>query len=534
MRLSQTTRLLTAGLLALLGTAPLSQAGPQVPPPQFENAAQRATQLRQALAQIPAMVQELAQQRGGLAGLAYGVVIDGEPVLLGQLGHRDVASSAPVTADSVFRIASMTKSFTSLAVLKLRDAGRLNLDDPVARFVPELAGWAKPTADAGPLTIRQLLAHAGGLAEDNPYGERLIGISAKDLSAWMKQGISFSTVPGSEFEYSNLGFVLLGQVVSQASGRPYQRYITEEILRPLGMNSSYWNSAAVPKEHLALGHRKAPPGPQKFVAVPMVQDGEAGGAMGGLMLSSNDLARYIAFMLAAYPARNDAETGPVSRRTLREMQSGLGAPAITVSRPPVPGAPLGGQASSYGFGLNVVDDCRSGRMVSHGGGLPGYVSRMVWLPDRGVGVFALLNQSNASAGAVTRLLLQVLQDSGALKPRVPTASTQLMQMVRASSELIADWSDVRAQALAADALFLDTPLASRRTEITALREGLGACKPGAVKAETALRGSYRLECEKGSLDVSLTLSPTETPKIQSLDLSKDKPPRPADPACKFD
>ena len=281
--------------------------------------AERKQKLLQALPRIETLMSDQIKEMG-IPGLAYGIVIDDEVVLAKGLGLRDVTTGAPVDADTVFRIASMTKSFTALAILKLRDAGKLSLDDPVGRYVPEVGTWQLPTNDSGPITIRHLLSHTAGLPEDNPQGDRVLDMTPEGFSAWLKAGIPFASATGSEFEYSNLGFMILGSVVTRVSGRPFQTYVTEEILLPLGMRSTYWSLAAVPKDRLAHGYRKDK---ESLVAEPMLEDG-AGAAMGGLMTSSRDLARYVAMMLSAYPARDELERAPALRRTLREMRGGYG------------------------------------------------------------------------------------------------------------------------------------------------------------------------------------------------------------------
>ncbi len=435
------------------------------------------------------------------------------------LGLRDVASGTPVDVDTVFRIASMTKSFTALAILKLRDAGKLSLDDPVARYVPEVGTWQLPTSDSGPITIRHLLSHTAGLPEDNPLGDRVLDMTPEGLSAWLKAGIPFASATGSEFEYSNLGFMILGSVVTRVSGRQFQEYVTEAILLPLGMKSTYWSLAAVPKERLAIGYRKDK---DSWIAEPMLEDG-AGAAMGGLLTSSRDLARYIATMLSAFPARDEPERVPALRRTLREMQAGSGLPGVAVIRQ-LPGGPLIGRGSSYGYGLFSVRDCNWGREVQHGGGLPGFGSDMRWLPDHGVGILVLANLTYADASALTRAAMTLLQNTGALKPRQATPSPTLVRMARATTDLILDWSDERARTIAADNLFLDESLDERKALIAGLREGLGTCRFGQLDAENALRGKFRVDCDNGWLNVTMTLAPLQPPRVQFLEVSAGRPP----------
>jgi CubicO group peptidase (beta-lactamase class C family) len=495
-------------------------AGVDLPPARFEDP-DRVQKLVQALPQIEVMMRDRMTEMH-IPGLSYGVIIDGELVMNRGIGVRDVASGAPVDADTVFRIASMSKSFTGLAILKLRDMGKLSLDDPVERYVPELRAWQPPTQDAGPITIRQLLSHTGGLPEDNPFGDRLLDLSPGDFSVWLSNGVPFSNAPGTTFEYSNLGFMLLGKVVTQASGRPFQVFISDEIFKPLGMNSTYWSPSAVRKEHLAYGYRW---NKDSWSLEPMLEDG-VGGAMGGVMTTPRDLSRFIAMMLAAYPPRDDAERAPALRRTLREMQSGLGPPGISVSRP-IPGGALIGRAREYGFGLLVIEDCAWGREIQHSGGLPGFGSHMRWLPDRGVGVVVMANLTYAGTWQLARQAVQLLDSTGALKPRAAVASPNLIRAANAVTDLILDWSDEHAGAIAAANLFLDQPMEERRNELASLRSGLGACKQGGIKPENALRGSYRIDCEHGWLDVSLTLAPTQPVRVQHLDVSAGRPASPA-------
>ncbi len=509
--------ILLAFVVAAIALTPtVVQADSSVPPGRFTDA-QRKQRLMQALPQIETLMSDRMRDFN-LPGLAYGVVIDDEVVLTKGLGLRDVAAGARVDTTTVFRIASMTKSFTALAILKLRDGGKLRLEDPVDLYLPELRKWTLPTKDSAPITIRQLLGHTAGLPEDNPQGDRMLDITPEALSAWVGSGVPFSSAPGSGFEYSNLGFMLLGSVVTKVSGRPFQQYITEEILMPLGMSSSYWSASKVAADRLAKGYRNEK---EAWAEERLLEDG-AGAAMGGLMTSADDLGRFVAMMLSAYPPRDDRERAPVARRTLREMQNGLGYPSVLVVRE-LPGAPLVARGGSYGYGLFAIDDCTWGREVSHSGGLPGFGSHMRWLPDRGVGVFAMANLTYANATSLTRAAMTALYGTGALKSRAAVPSPELVRMTEAVTDLLVDWKDDRARAIAADNLFLDESLEERRSSIAKLRSGLGSCKRGQLDAENALRGKFRIDCEAGWLNVELTLAPVQPPRVQFLEVSAGRP-----------
>ena len=166
-------RLVTAIALVVPACAP-SDAAParagDYAPARFADP-DRIGKLRTALPAIDSIFRTFATSNH-VPGIAYGVIIDGQLAHRGVAGLRNIADNAPVDSASVFRIASMTKSFTALAILKLRDEGKLALDDLAAKYVPELAGLTYPTTDSPHLTIRHLLSHSEGFPEDNPWGDR--------------------------------------------------------------------------------------------------------------------------------------------------------------------------------------------------------------------------------------------------------------------------------------------------------------------------------------------------------------------------
>jgi CubicO group peptidase (beta-lactamase class C family) len=532
--LSFSARRLACALAMATLMTPAARAAGEVPAATFADP-QRRAKLMAALPRIEAEIAANHTADGKSPGLSYAIVIDGDVVLLRGLGLRTAADPASaVQADTVFRIASMSKSFTALAVLMLRDEGKLMLDDPVARHVPQLRHWKLPTADAAPITIRHLLAHMGGLPEDNPQGDYTLNTTPQQLSDWLAGGVPFSTASGSAFEYSNLGFVILGRVVTEVAGQPYQTFVRDRILRPLGMQATRYDPAAVPANQLAHGHRRSG---NEWVDVPLLGDGE-GGAMGGLLTTAPDLARYVAFMMSAWPARDEPERGPARRSTLREMQAGQGHPELQTQRP-LPGAAVGAVALSYGFGLRSAVECGMGRVISHGGGLPGFGSVMRWLPDHGVGLLAMGNSTYYGAGALSRSMLRNLKSTGALLPRVASASPQLQAVAaQVAASLMSPSSSLSPSspsspsastppAWAADNLEPDEPWAERRAAFAGLQTPRGACKVGALLAENALRGRQRLQCEQGWIDITLTLAPTRPARVQELSFEAGSPLQPA-------
>ena len=455
------------------------------------------------------------QARARAPAVAWGVVVDGALVHEGAVGTREAgADAAAVDGDTVFRIASMTKSFTTLAILRLRDEGRLSLDDKVARYLPELAALPYPTLDSPELTIRLLLTHSAGLPEDNPWGDRQLAVSDAAMRVSLRRGIPFSNAPGVAFEYSNYGFAILGQVVSRVSGERYRDYVDAHVLRPLGMTSTRWEAAAVPAARLAHGYRREG---EAWIEERPLADG-AFGAMGGLYSSVHDLARYVSFFLSAWPPRDDEDRGPVRRSSLREMQQAARPYRALATRSSVE-EPLRLSAGGYGYGLGATQTCRFRSSVAHSGGLPGYGSQMRWLPEHGVGIVALANLTYGAPSAAVGEALEAMARTGALQPRVVQPSPELESARDSVLRLLAAWDDAVYEGLAADNLSLDRPAAERARQLAQLRQAHGACRAdGPVEAENALRGASWLACERGRVRLELTLAPTEPPRVQHLEL----------------
>jgi len=272
------TRLILAALASAVLALPASAQGPD-----------RAAAFAPAFPDVDRAFTDYARE-AHVPGMAWGVIVDGRLVHAGTFGVQDTGTQAPVTADTVFRIASMTKSFTAAAILSLRDAGTLALDDPAEHYVPELKDLVYPTSDSPRITIRHLLTHAAGFPEDNPWGDQQLALSDEQMAALMRQGIPFSNPPGLAYEYSNFGFAILGRIVARASGMPYRDYVRARLLEPLGLSSTTLDAPAVPAARLARGYRWED---QRWKEEPPLPDG-AFGAMGGMLTSLRDLSGYVA------------------------------------------------------------------------------------------------------------------------------------------------------------------------------------------------------------------------------------------------
>src|SRR4051812_43573324 len=442
------TAFVTALLTAIV-SAQTQDASVKAPPAQFTDA-QRRAKLEAAFPEIDRIFQQFTEQ-AHVPGASWGIVVDGDLAHSGVAGLRDVASKAPVERDTVFRIASMTKSFTAMAILKLRDDGKLSLDDPAERYVPELANLVYPSSDSPKITIRHLLSHAEGFPEDNPWGDRQLADTDAQLSDMLRRGIPFSNAPGLVYEYSNLGFAILGRIVTNVSKVPYTEYVNANILQPLGMGSTTLEPATVAKGRLVHGYRWEN---ERWKDEPLLANGSFG-SMGGMLTSVRDLSRYVAMFLSAWPPHDGPETAPIKRASLREMQHLWSPAGLSVTRDRTTGS-IQATSGGYAYGLRVGQNCAFKTIVSHTGGLPGFGSIMIWLPDYGVGLVAFGNLTYTGWTGAATSALEAFVKTADRHPRQPAPSPALIEARDKVSRLIVKWDDRLADSIAAENLFLDT------------------------------------------------------------------------------
>ncbi|MDO9364424.1 MAG: serine hydrolase domain-containing protein [Sphingopyxis sp.] len=442
-------------------------------------------------------------------GMVYGVVKDGKLAYVKGIGVQNLDDKRPVDADSLFRIASMTKAFTALSILQLRDQGKLRLDDLAEHYVPEMKGWTYPTQDSPRIRVRDLLHHVAGFVTDDPWGDRQQVLPQAEFTKMIAAGVTFSRAPQSSHEYSNFGYALLGRIVANASGMPYTAYVQQTILTPLGMTSSGYDATKAPKAHYAIGYRWEN---ERWTAEPEMIDG-AFNAMGGLQVSANDYAKWVAFLLSAWPARDAADNGPVKRATVREIAQGLNFTAV-VNRNGASGAKL---SSAYGMGWRVAQDCDLGLTLAHGGGYPGYGSHVMLMPDKGVGVFALANRTYAGPSAPAWDTAVAMDKAGLLESRTIPASRAIEDMFAATRAAYAAGNLKPLDGILAMNFLLDRSAENWSAELAKLKAEVGACPTAEPLAPTgALSTAFRLNCDKGHLDGMLLLAPTDPVTIQSL------------------
>ena len=195
-----------------------------------------------------------------IPGMVWGIVQDGRLVHVKGAGVQDIETKRPVTADTLFRIASMTKAFTALSILQLRDDGKLALDAPVETYVPELRGWKYPTDDSPKIRVRELLTHTAGFVTDDPWGDRQTPLPEDDFTRLLRDGVPFTRPPAMAMEYSNLGYALLGRIIANVAGQPYKDVVQRLLLAPLGMTVNRVRrrrgAGRAPRPWLSLGRQR--------------------------------------------------------------------------------------------------------------------------------------------------------------------------------------------------------------------------------------------------------------------------------------
>ena len=450
-----------------------------------------------------------------LPGLAYGVIAGGELVLSGAFGYADLASDTRADTHTQFRIASMSKSFTALAILQLRDAGKLRLDEPVDTYLPEFSRTTSLTTDASSITVRHLLIHAAGFPEDNPWGDRQLDATDDELIEMVEAGISLSNAPGVTYEYSNLGFALLGQIVQRVSGLPFTAYMQQHVFDPLGMDSTVWDYDDAARGRLALGYgwREG-----EWFDEPLLHHGSFG-AMGGLITSVEDFSRYAALHLSAWPPRDDEEVGPLSRHSLREMHHPWNFSGLNVNYTLADGRPCP-LVSAYAYGLGWRSDCDGRVYIRHSGGLPGFGSNWTMMPDFDIAIVSFNNRTYASTDGINVRVLHTIIDEAGLTPRVPDVSAVLENRAERLVRALPEFDPGPSDELFAENVFLDVPRSIRRDQASALFDAIGEVRRvHPVVPMNQLRGTLRIEGENGSLDVFFTLTPESEPRIQQVRLS---------------
>jgi D-alanyl-D-alanine-carboxypeptidase/D-alanyl-D-alanine-endopeptidase len=456
---------------------------------------------------------------GHIPGMVWGIVQGNRLVHVGVGGVQDIDTKRPVNADTLFRIASMTKAFTALSILRLRDDGKLALDAPADTYVPEMSGWKYPTEDSPRIRVRELLTHTAGFVTDDPWGDRQTPLPESDFTRLLRDGVPFTRAPGMAMEYSNLGYALLGRIVANVSGQAYKEFVQKLLFAPLGMSSTGYDVADAPQDRRALGYRWED---AAWKLEPTMAHG-AFGAMGGIQTSATDYGKWVAYLLSAWPPRDGADTGPVRRSSVRELAQGANYPSVR-ARPGSSGPDACREAATYGMGFFAASDCELGLTLSHGGGYPGYGSHVLLLPDYGVGIFAFANRTYAGPRAPVWDAAVTLLRSGLLMPRSVTLSAALTSSYAAAVKIFSSGSITAAGDVLAMNVLMDRDAEHWARTLASLKSEVGSCDTAAPMAATgALTGEFTWRCERGRVKGQILLAPTPAPRIQALTFTRATP-----------
>jgi CubicO group peptidase (beta-lactamase class C family) len=351
-------------------------------------------------AHVPEMMRE-----AGLPGFSIAVVREGRTVHAAGYGARDPQKSLPATADTLYGIGSLTKSFVAIAVLQLAEQGKLGLDDPASAHVPFELGRS-----GSPVTIRHLLTHSPGfpnLGTSTVLISRGLGSdtgipmsSAADFYRFVngaKDEVVFE--PGEHFFYNNAAWRILGHIVQERSGIPFHRYIKEKVLDPLGMTRSTLDVALAFRDpdHL-VPHKRGKAGPEAApFPYPNPEDNPGFSflsAAGGVLSSANEMARYVSAQIArgGFPGGRLAAPEALASMQTLQIETGQG---------------YFGKVG-YGYGLSVVPAFLGHPLVSHGGSITVSTAHMAFIPDLKLGVVMMGNGPGMAYGTIAESVLALL------------------------------------------------------------------------------------------------------------------------------
>ena len=328
---------------------------------------------------------EAARRKHGVPGAAVGLLRDGEATAAG-FGVTSVDHPLDVTAETLFQIGSITKTFTGTILMRLADAGEIDLDSAVRAYVPSFRVADEDVSARA--TLRHLLTHVGGWAGDLFVDS---GEGADALARYVERMAELKQVAplGEVWSYNNAGFAVAGLVIERVTGTDYATALREKLLAPLGLEQCRLDAAETIAERFAVGHTVGSDGAK--VARPWALP-RAVLPMGGIMASAGDLLTYAGFHLG------DGSSPDGSRILARETLALMHAPAVTVRGVDAWGLPFS------------IDDTHGVRLVSHGGGTVGQASLLAMVPEKALAFVVLTNadRGNALIADVTRWVFREL------------------------------------------------------------------------------------------------------------------------------
>lgn len=333
--------------------------------------------------------------RKEIAGAVTMVFTREGPVHVESTGHADLATRRPIAPDSLFWIASMTKPVTAIAILMLQDEGRLSVNDPVAKHVPEFAALRTPSGRPANLTITQLLTHTSGLGEA-PVADTLRARRLADLvPVWLNAKMTGE--PGAQWRYCQSGINLAGHIVEIVSGRSFDAFLRERLFTPLGMKDTTFRPTAAQRERLAVSYSKAKDGGDLVPARPRAEYGRPDSlplGNGGLYSTPQDYGRIVQLLLHRGTLEGRRYLSEAAFRLLTTVHTG-GLPTgfFQAER-------FGGYGRNYGWGIGtcIIKQPHPGvaaRMSPGTFGHGGAWGTQAWIdPVKGVGYLLMVQRDN--------------------------------------------------------------------------------------------------------------------------------------------
>lgn len=478
-----------------------------------------------------ALVQRFAGARPTAPSATFALFDRAGVLLQHGVGEHSLDGRSPALG-TVYRIASMSKSVEAAAVLVLRDRGLLDLDDLVSAHVPE---FADPVYDGAvvPVTLRMLLTNCSGLPEDNGWADHVMGMTREEFLAVIARGLTFSERPGSGYQYSNIGFWLLGVVVENLTGQTFAEFATRTLLEPLGLERTrYAVTDYGPDTEVAHGFSTYDEG-ATWVERPVVGSG-AGACAASLFSTVGDIARWSAWLSSAFDADSE-EDAVLSRASRREMQRGATVMPSIADRP----AESVLEGTAYGMGLVIEHDVRFGAIAQHSSGLPGWSSNMRWHIASGLGVVVFANADGAklapTAAALLRTALEELQPPA----REITLLPSTVDAARAIEAAIDSGDLTEASALFSPNLLSDVPaevrarrLADVIAEVGGLAEDRVPLADRLLWCLSAAHVAFAVPGRDGELECRIETTPTVPALVQRLIVVKREPLTPLSPVTR--
>jgi CubicO group peptidase (beta-lactamase class C family) len=348
-------------------------------------------------------------QRSSIVGSGLIVLKDGAVVGKAFEGFQDLEPKRPVDEHTIFHWASITKTFTGVAIMQLRDRRLLSLDDPVVKFVPELRQVHNPYGDIAQVTIRHLMSHSGGFRSSTwPWGgDRPWHPFEPTRWEQLVAMLPYTDVqfrPGSEYRYSNPGIVFLGRIIEQLSGDEYETYIAKNILMPLAMTRTFFDRAPYHlRAHRSHSYVRTD---GKLAEQPFDFDTGITASNGGLNAPLGDMAVWLGFLIGETKdsARRGVYEGVLARRSVDEMFT----PVIKARDGE------GGSGADVQAGLSCFIERHHGvELVGHSGDQNGFISHLYLHRPTRSGYLVSFNTNSSSKtdpSATTRAADDRLRD----------------------------------------------------------------------------------------------------------------------------